>query len=45
MYANNFEYNNEAIKDFADFGKKAEKYIYQSPQDDLAAFRSLGEAL
>lgn len=45
MYANNFEYNNEAIKDFADFGKKAEKYIYQSPQDALAAFRTLGEAL
>lgn len=45
VYTNNFEYNNEAIKDFADFGKKAEKYIYQSPQDALTAFRTLGEAL
>ncbi|NGG72288.1 hypothetical protein G5T04_06315 [Lactobacillus salivarius] len=45
MYTNNFEYNNEAIKDFADFGKKVEKYIYQSPQDALTAFRTLGEAL
>lgn len=45
MVKTNFDYENEELKIFVNAGKKAEKFIYQEPQEALAVFRRLAEAL